>query len=106
MCSCIPEWATSKTSTSGGTFAIELQTRAVENLFFVAACNRVGREIFVGKEALYLGRSCVIDPTGSIVKQASSEKSEILHVTVDLEEIEQARKVLPIYKDRRPEIYR
>jgi len=105
MCSCIPEWEPSKTATSGGTFTIELQTRAMENLFFVAACNKGGREIFMGKETLYFGRSCVIDPAGTIVKEASSDKPEILSVTVNLGEIEKARKVLPIYKDRRPETY-
>ena len=77
-----------------------LRARAIENQSFYVACNRVGRT----GETHFFGHSSVIDPAGQAIVEAE-ESEELLTVSVDMDQIAEVRKVLTVFKDRRPEVY-
>ncbi len=60
-------------------FAWEVRVAAMQNEFFVAMCNRVGRE----HEMEFCGESLVADPDGEIVAQADN-REQILYADMDL----------------------
>ncbi|ASS74790.1 carbon-nitrogen hydrolase [Tumebacillus algifaecis] len=74
--------------------------RAIENQMFVVSCNRVGR----AGETEFFGHSMVIDPWGEILLEAD-ETEGIHHVTIDLGVVPEIRSRIPIFEDRRPELY-
>ena len=77
-----------------------LRARAIENQMFVVACNRVGRS----KETNFFGHSCILDPWGEIVLELG--EGEMLGTAViDIAQVEQVRAKIPVFTDRRPEIY-
>jgi predicted amidohydrolase len=77
-----------------------LRARAIENQFFIAACNRVGADARV----TYFGHSCIIDPWGEIVVEAG-DREMLITGEIDLTLIEQVRARIPVFADRRPEAY-
>ncbi|KIS03579.1 carbon-nitrogen family hydrolase [Paucilactobacillus wasatchensis] len=80
---------------------ILVRARAIENQSFVVAVNRVGDD----PDNHFNGHSLVIDPLGNIVSQAG-EQEELVVATIDLDSIEQVRGQIPVFADRRPELYR
>ena len=72
------------------------KTRAIENGCFVIAPDQVGN--------IYCGRSVVVDPFGSILLDLK-HKQTIGFAEIDLEKVKQTRKVLPLLKNRRPDVY-
>jgi len=81
---------------------VALRARAYENGVYVVAANRAGLEGVRN----HLGRSMVVDPTGSIVAEAGGGVDELVVATIDLEATERERKKIPWWRDRRPELYR
>lgn len=77
-----------------------LRARAIENQMFVVACNRVGSD---GRNEFF-GHSCVIDPWGETLVEAAEEET-LLTVTIPLDEVERVRAKIPVFGDRRPEVY-
>jgi predicted amidohydrolase len=77
-----------------------LRARAIENQCFVAACNRVGES----KGSAFFGSSAVIDPWGETLIEGS-ETEALLTVAVDLDQVDAARRRIPVFEDRRPDIY-
>lgn len=77
-----------------------LIARAIENQLYVVGCNRVG----TAKGASFCGHSMVVDPWGEIVCEAM-QREEILVADVHLDRVTQVRKTIPIYADRRPDLY-
>lgn len=77
-----------------------LRARAIENQCFVAACNRVGSS----KGTDFFGASAVIDPWGETLVEGGEEET-LLTVSVDLAQVEAVRKRIPVFEDRRPELY-
>ncbi len=77
-----------------------LRARAIENQCFVAACNRVGKS----GDAHFFGASAVIGPSGERLIEGG-ETETILTVTMDLADVEAVREHIPIFQDRRPELY-
>lgn len=77
-----------------------LRARAIENQFFVIACNRVGSDA----NNTFFGHSLVIDPWGEILAEGG-EQPQLVTCQVDLELVPAARKRLPALQDRRPELY-
>lgn len=75
--------------------------RASENRNYVIICNRVGTE---GKNVFY-GRSAIASPTGSIITQSVTEEEEILYATFTRDEFYEIRMWIPVFRDRRPEMY-
>lgn len=91
-----------ETQLRDNTWELPLQARAYENGVFVVAVNRAGDEH--GRR--HFGRSMIIDPVGAeILSEASSDKSELLVATVDLDNVAKAQTSLPWWRDRRPELY-
>lgn len=74
--------------------------RAIENQMYVVSCNRVGEK---GKD-VFFGHSMVIDPWGEVVLEMG-EGEEINTVDIDLGSVDDVRRRIPVFKDRRPEIY-
>lgn len=77
-----------------------LRARAIENQCYIAACNRIGE----GKGNRFFGASAVIDPWGETLIQGG-ETEALLTVTVDLAEVAAARHRIPVFADRRPDLY-
>ncbi|WP_062515737.1 carbon-nitrogen family hydrolase [Halobacillus sp. KGW1] len=77
-----------------------LISRAIENQCFVIACNRVGSD----EANTFRGHSVIIDPWGKVLAEAGSEE-EILYAEVNWEAVEDIRKQIPIFQDRRPDLY-
>lgn len=78
-----------------------LMARAIENQCFVVACNRVGHD---GKNA-FPGHSMVIDPWGNVLAEGG-EGEEILRAEFDPAQVAEIRSRIPVFRDRRPDIYR
>jgi N-carbamoylputrescine amidase len=77
-----------------------LDTRALENVLFIVAANRVGEE----EGHRYTGGSMIVDPEGQIIVQGG-DKEEIVITDIDLDEVGKARNLFPYFRDRRPELY-
>jgi omega-amidase len=77
-----------------------MQARAIENQMFVIACNRVG----ISGKTEFFGHSMVIDPWGEILVEGGEEEG-ILFADIDLNLIEEVRGKIPVFADRRPDLY-
>jgi predicted amidohydrolase len=67
---------------------------------YMIACNRVGSS----KKSDFFGHSCIIDPWGEIVVEAG-ESEILLTAEIDLAQVEAVRAKIPIFADRRPDLY-
>ncbi|ORZ16264.1 carbon-nitrogen hydrolase [Absidia repens] len=77
------------------------RARAVDNQMYVAACSPA-RDINASYHAW--GHSTVVDPTGTVV--ATCEENEtIVYATVDPAQVEVIRTNIPLYNQRRFDIY-
>jgi predicted amidohydrolase len=72
------------------------KTRAIENGCYVIAPDQVGN--------IYCGRSLVVDPYGKILLDMK-KKQGIDFVNINLNKVKQTRKILPLLKNRRTDIY-
>jgi predicted amidohydrolase len=78
------------------------QARCYENGFFGIVPNKAGQE---GPRD-NAGRSLVITPLGGdIVAEGSGDREELVICEIDLDDVAEARKRLPFWRDRRPEAY-
>ncbi len=77
-----------------------LRARAIENQCFVAACNRVGET----NGSTFFGASAVIDPWGETLIEAG-EAEALLTMRIDLNKVEAVRKRIPVFEDRRADLY-
>ena len=77
-----------------------LRARAIENQMFVAACNRCG--VTGGTE--FAGHSALIAPDGTVLAEAGMGE-EIIWADFDPEQVRQARRLIPVFEDREPELY-
>lgn len=77
-----------------------LRARAIENQMFVIACNRIGRD----PNYQFCGRSCVIDPMGAALVEGDAQP-QLLFATLDLAQVARTRAHIPVFADRRPELY-
>lgn len=77
-----------------------LQARAIENQMFIAACNRVGES----KGERFFGHSAIYDPWGRLVVEAG-DSEVLLTASVDVALVEEVRQTIPVFADRRPELY-
>lgn len=77
-----------------------LRARAIENQMFVVACNRVG----VSKDTSFFGHSAIIDPWGETIIEGG-EAEMLLTAEIDLASVDEIRQFIPVFEDRRPEVY-
>ncbi len=82
-------------------FDILLKGRAVENQCFIAAVNRVGKEMKYG----YKGHSQIVSPLGDVLTEISEDEALII-AEIDISEATKCREEYQLKKDRRPEIYK
>jgi len=80
---------------------ILLRARAIENQLFMVGCNRVGES----KGKVFFGRSGIYDPLGEPVIEGGEEEG-LLTAEIDLDVCDEARRMIPIFEDRREELYR
>ncbi|SEU29553.1 carbon-nitrogen family hydrolase [Paenibacillus sp. NFR01] len=78
-----------------------LISRAIENQCYVVACNRSGAD----PANVFAGHSLIIDPWGEIIGEAG-EGEELLSGVLDLQRVREVRAQIPVFADRRPELYR
>src|SRR5262250_1569436 len=83
---------------------LEQPAHAVANGYFVACSNRVGTESpwNIGK---FYGSSYFVDPRGNFLAMGSEDKDELVVAAMDLDMIEEVRRVWQFYRDRRPDSY-
>lgn len=90
-------------SVHGGPLHAELlaRSRALDNQCFIAMiCPARNDEA----EFVTWGNSCVVDAMGQVMIGAG-ETEQILYANLNLEEVEKARKYIPIFHQRRVDIY-
>lgn len=84
-----------------GLYEAEMQVSAFQNGYFVALCNRVGRE-----ECLtFAGESFVCAPDGRVIARAAPMKDALLTVDIDVRENEVSHARRLFLQHRRRELY-
>jgi len=73
-----------------------LKARAIENLCYVAAVNRIGTD---GSGFEYAGDSVIIDPKGNIVADLPEKTSGLVNYQIDLNLLKSYRQKFPAYLD-------
>jgi len=82
-------------------WSILLRARAIENMMYVVAGNRVGSS----KGVRFGGNSMVIDPWGVVLYQGSADAEEGAFVSFDPGTVDHVRKQLGVFDMRRPDLY-
>lgn len=77
-----------------------LMARAIENQMYVVSSNRVG----TSGTTEFFGHSMIINPWGEVLAEGG-ENEAIIEYTIDLSEVERVRRTIPIFEDRRPQLY-
>ena len=102
-------WHPAEKSLHGAThqeaWKIIQRAHAIANGIYVAATNRVGHEVLAGKGIEFWGSSFVADPSGAILKEASTSQEEVLLVECDMAYLEEVRRNWPFLRDRRIDSY-
>jgi N-carbamoylputrescine amidase len=78
-----------------------MRVAAFQNGYFVALCNRVGREDCID----FSGESFVCAPDGAVIARAGRETEEILYAEVDLASAASSHARQLFLRHRRPELY-
>ena len=76
-----------------------LQARAIENQCFVIAVNRIANKV-----ENFNGQSMVIEPWGEVL-WTGAEDEELAIIDVDFSKVDEVRGRIPVYDDRRPNLY-
>jgi len=77
------------------------RSHAIANGLFVLSINRTGRESNLD----FWGTSFISNPIGHVVSEASTDRPEILHATLNLSETTTTRQHWPFLRDRRIDAY-
>jgi len=77
-----------------------LIARAIENQMYVCGINRVGRDA----ANVFCGHSMIVDPWGEVIAE-TDETETIISAAVDLAKPDEVRGRIPVFMDRRPELY-
>ena len=75
--------------------------RAIENQCYLIAANRIGADDGV----TFCGSSTIIDPSGSVVAAASSDREELIVGDITPDVVGLVRERMPVFSSRRPELY-
>jgi predicted amidohydrolase len=86
-------------------FVPMMAVSAAQNVVFTVAVNRAGEEEVAGRRARYYGQSCIADPAGNVLAQASRDAPEVLAVSLGTDQVAEVRQRRTMYRDRRPELY-
>jgi N-carbamoylputrescine amidase len=77
-----------------------MRGHAIANRVFVLAANRAGKE----HNLSFWGNSFICAPDGFLIKRLSKSQSS-MSAAIDLNEIEQSRRIWPHFRDRRIDLY-
>jgi predicted amidohydrolase len=77
-----------------------VRARAIENQIPHIACNRIGSAPGIS----YFGHSMIVDSLGNVLADAD-DKEHVIVVDIDLSAKDEVRKDVPVFKDRREELY-
>lgn len=77
------------------------RARAIENQCFVLAVNCVGET----GGTQFGGRSVAITPWGEALVEGSQSDPQLLQAELDLSLVDQVRQAIPVFEDRRPDIF-
>ncbi len=77
------------------------RARAIENQMFIVAVNAAGS---TGKYN-FVGHSAIIDPWGDAIVEAG-EVEVLLTATIETDMVTQVREKIPVFNDRRPDLYK
>ena len=75
---------------------ILLKARAIENLSYIVAVNRIGTD---GNNLTYTGHSQILSP-GGLTLSAANEDDTLISAVLDLQEVKNVRKRLPYLEDK------
>ncbi len=78
-----------------------LRARAIENQMFMVGVNAVGSD----GTYTFFGHSAIIDPWGNAIVEGG-ESELLLTATIETDMVAEVRRKIPVFKDRRPELYR
>jgi N-carbamoylputrescine amidase len=84
-----------------GLYEAEMRVAAFQNGYYVALCNRVGRE----EKLTFAGESFVCGPDGTVIARAKQGTDEILYADVDFSQNASSHARQLFLRDRRPELY-
>lgn len=84
-----------------GLYEAEMRVAAFQNGYFVALCNRVGREDCLE----FSGESFVCGPDGTVIARGPAGEESVLTVEVDLSATERSHARRLFLQHRRPELY-
>lgn len=77
------------------------RSHAISNGVYVAAANRIGRE----GDIQFWGSSFIVDPSGTVIAEASQDEAAVLMAELDLSKIRVQRHGWPFLRDRRIDAY-
>ncbi|MBZ0279135.1 MAG: carbon-nitrogen family hydrolase [Anaerolineae bacterium] len=77
-----------------------LIARAIENQCYIVACNSAGQT----GDAIFGGNSMIVDPWGKVVV-SGGESPNLLTAEIEMDAVDEIRKRIPIFEDRRTDIY-
>ena len=77
-----------------------IRARAIENQLFMVCSNRTGTE----GNLKFPGMSMIVDPMGNVLKEAE-DKETCIFSDIDLKLVNDCRKLIPCFEDRRDDIY-
>lgn len=78
-----------------------LISRAIENQCYVVACNRIGSD----PNNEFGGHSIIVGPWGEVIAEADDEET-ILYGDINMAEVDKVRQTIPIFSDRRIDLYK
>ncbi|MCG8420749.1 MAG: carbon-nitrogen hydrolase family protein [Proteobacteria bacterium] len=82
-------------------YQAEMRVTAFQNGYFIALCNRVGREEHLD----FAGESFVCAPDGTVLASAAQGSDEILYAELDFTQVSRSVARRLYLRDRRPELY-
>jgi predicted amidohydrolase len=83
-----------------GHWSALLPARAIENQMFFVGCNRVG----TSKGETFGGNSMIVNPWGEVLAQGD-DREALLVAEIDLAMVDDVRSRVPVFRDRRAEVY-
>lgn len=91
-----------------GTLESELRTFACNCGYFIVSSSKAGEEFIEGQyKRNFVGSSLIVNPLGDIIaKGPTYEGPAIIYANLNMDLIGTSRALLPLARDRRPELYK
>ena len=84
-----------------GLYEAEMRVAAFQNGYYVALCNRVGKE----DRLTFAGESFVSAPDGTVIARGPRAQDHVLYADLDRKAVERSHARRLFLNDRRPELY-